>query len=100
MAKTRFYLDERKSKNGSPRVLKIGLAHKGMSAYISLDAKLFPEQWDPVKERVVGHPDQQVLNVYISGVKQRVDSIILLLANDGRLRQMGTAQLKNYIFDY
>lgn len=42
MANSRFYLDERKTKAGCSCVLKIGIAHKGMSAFISLDVKIFP----------------------------------------------------------
>ncbi|MBR0023754.1 MAG: site-specific integrase [Muribaculaceae bacterium] len=97
MANSRFYLDERKTKAGNPCVLKIGIAHKGMSAFISLDARIFPNQWDAKKMRVVNHPDQMLMNVYIAGVKQQVDTIILTLANEGKLGSMGTAALKNYI---
>ena len=99
MANSRFYLDERKTKAGCPCVLKIGIAHKGMSAFISLDVKIFPNQWDAKKMRVVNHPDQMLINVYIAGVKQQVDTIILTLANEGKLGSMGTAELKNYISD-
>ena len=99
MANTRFYLDERRTKNGNPCILKIGLAHKGGSAYISLDAKLFPHQWDDIKEKVVDHPSEQVLNVYIAGVKQRVDYIILNLTNEGKLHSMSVTEVKNYILD-
>ena len=98
MANSRFYLDERKTKAGNPCVLKIGIAHKKMSAFISLDVKLLPNQWDGTRMRVVNHPDQMLMNVYITGVKQQVDTIILTLANEGKLGSMGTAELKNYIY--
>ncbi|MBP5687100.1 MAG: site-specific integrase [Muribaculaceae bacterium] len=97
MANSRFYLDERRTKNGNPSWLKIALAQKGVSALISLNAKIYPNQWDAKKEKVVNHPDAMLMNVYIQGVKRQVDTIILSLANDGELRSLSAAQLRNYI---
>lgn len=97
MANTRFYLDERKSKNGKPSVLKIAIAHKGISALISLNAKIFPNQWDVKKERVVSHPEAMLMNVYIQGVKRQVDTIILSLANDGKLHTMSAAEIRGHV---
>ncbi|MBQ5466929.1 MAG: recombinase, partial [Muribaculaceae bacterium] len=82
MANTRFYLDERGGKNDKPRVLKIAIAHKHKASYISLNVKILPDQWDSKKLRVVNHPDQMLMNVYISGVKQKIDTMLLTLAND------------------
>lgn len=97
MANTRFYLDERGAKVNNPRVLKIAIAHKGMTALISLSVKLLPNQWDSRKLRVVNHPDQMLMNVYITNIKQQVDTIILNLANEGRLGEMTTAEVKGFI---
>ena len=96
MANTRFYLDERvQSANGC--VLKIAIAHKGKSALISLDAKLLPSQWDNSKCKVVNHPDQQLLNLYISGIKQKIDTIIFMLNHAGRLKSMTASEIKAHI---
>lgn len=93
MANTRFYLDERKqSVNGS--VLKIAIAHKGKTALISLEAKLLPSQWDSSRSKVINHPDQQLLNLYVSGIKQKVDTIIFMLAHSGRLNSMTASDIK------
>ncbi|MGM9822614.1 MAG: hypothetical protein ACI30D_08520 [Muribaculaceae bacterium] len=63
MANTRLFLDKRNAKEGQPCVLKIAIAHKKKTAYISLEAKLIPQkQWDEQKERVINHPDKTVLN--------------------------------------
>ena len=97
MANTRFYLDERGSKGSKPCVLKVVIAHKGKSALISLDAKVLPNQWDGKKHRVINHPDQMLMNVYISNVKQQIDSGILSLANEGRLNSMSAAEIKQFI---
>lgn len=99
MANTRFYLDERRTKSGNPSKLKIAIAQKGVSALISLNAKIYPNQWDVSREKVVNHPDAMLMNVYIQGVKRQVDTIILSLANDGELRSLSASQLRNYIQD-
>ena len=97
MANTRFYLDERSAKTGKASVLKIAIAHKGTTSLISLSAKVHAEQWDSVRMKVVGHPDAMLMNVYIQGVKRQVDTIILSLANEGKLRNMTNTELRNYI---
>ena len=97
MANTRFYLDERKSNGDKPAILKIAIAQKGHSAFISLNAKILPSQWDSKKMRVVNHPEQMLMNVYINGIKQHVDRMILSLANDGTLSSMSATDIKAYI---
>lgn len=99
MANTRFYLDERKTKSGKPSFLKVGIAHKGMSAYTTLEAKLFPNEWDSKNNIIVNRPDAKMLNVYIVGVKQQIDTYIITLANAGKLHSMTTAEVKNYIIE-
>lgn len=96
MANTRFYLDERGSKKDVQRVLKIGIAHNHKAAYISLNVRIRPDQWDSKKLRVVNHPDQLLMNVYVSGVKQKIDTMLLTLANEGKLKDMTVYDLKSY----
>lgn len=95
MANIKFYFDCRRTKPGQPSVLKIAIGHKNKTAYISLDAKLMPEEWDNVRERVINHPDKQVLNAYINEVKQKVDSVIINLTRDGKLRGMTAKEIKD-----
>ena len=97
MANTRFYLDVRGAKPDTTKVLKIAIAHKGQSVLISLSVKLLPNQWDKKKQRVINHNDQMLVNVYISNVKQQVDTMLLSLANEGRLGSMQPAEIKSYI---
>ena len=73
MARAKFFLDTRRAKLGSPSVLKVAIGHREKTAYISLEARLLPEQWDSDHSLVVNHPDQKLLNIYISGVMQKVD---------------------------
>jgi len=97
MANTRFFLDERNSKGTMPSVLKVAIAQHGKTAYVSLAAKIYSNQWDSKKLRIVNHPDQLLLNVYISNVKQQIDTILLSLANDGRLATMKVTDIKKFV---
>ena len=97
MATTKFYLDERKSNGDKPCVLKISIAHRNGSALLSLNTKILPSQWDNKKMRVVNHPNQMLINVYISGVKQQIDRTILSLADSGALVSMSATDIKAYI---
>ena len=100
MANTRFYFYERRASEDKPGLLKVAIAHKGVTSLISLGVKLFPNQWDSKKLRVVNHPDQMLLNVHISNIKQKIDTLILSLANEGRLKSMKPAELRGYIDDH
>ena len=97
MANTRFYLDVRGAKPDAARVLKVAIAHKGQSVLISLTVKLMPNQWDKQKQRVINHNDQMLVNVYISSIKQQIDTILLSLANEGKLGSMTPAELRAFI---
>lgn len=97
MANTRLFLDERRTKKGSKSVLKIAIAHQAQTAYISVKVKLLPNQWDNKKLKVVNHPNQMLLNAHISSVKQQVDTILLSLANEGRISSMSASEIKAYI---
>lgn len=99
MANTRFFLDERKASSGKPGVLKVAIAHMRRTALISLDVKIFPNQWDKKKLRVVNHPDRLQMNVYITTIKQQIDSSLLTLANEGRLMSMSVSEIKTFIDD-
>lgn len=95
MANTRLFLDVRGAKEGKPCVLKIAIAHKKKTAYISLDAKLLPnKEWDSVKERVINHPDRLTLNSYITKVRSQIDSFILSLTNEGRINSLSASEIK------
>jgi len=99
MANTRFFLDERGAKPGKPSVLKVAIAHKKKTALVSLDARILPNQWDKKKLRIINHPDQLLMNVYITTVKQQIDSSLLTLANDGKLDSMTISDIKTFIDD-
>ena len=94
MARAKFFLDTRRSKPGSLSVLKVAISHHDKTAYISLEARLLPEQWDSEHSSVVNHPDQKLLNIYINGVMQKVDRTIFILADSGNLATMTANDIK------
>lgn len=96
MANTRFFLDTRNSKGDKPCVLKIAIAQKKKTAYISLDVKLIPgKQWDEEKCRIIDHPDKMVLNTYINRVKSQVDCLIVRWTNEGVINSMSASEIKD-----
>ena len=97
MASTRFFLDERKAKNGKPGVLKVLIAHRNKYALVSLEAKIRLDQWDGMKSRVINHPEQLLMNIYITTVKQQIDKIIIMLAYEGRLGSMTATDIRQYV---
>lgn len=99
MANTRFFLDKRNAKEGKAVVLKITIAHHHKSALISLDAKIFPDQWDDVRKQIINHPDRQVLNTYINRVKSQVDSLIVRWTNEGIINSLTASQIKDMCMD-
>ena len=96
MASTKFYLDTRRAKPGMASVLKIAISHERKVSYISLDAKLLPEQWDAAKEKIINHPNKFVLSAYINEVKQGIDSDIIDLTRDGKLGKMNANDIRDY----
>ena len=97
MASTRIFLDDRRTKPGKPSVLKIAIAHRHKTVYVSLNSKIFTHQWDCKKLKVINHPEQMKLNVYISGVKQNVDYEILSLVSEGKIASMTAVDIKKHI---
>ena len=77
-------------------VLKIAISHERKVSYISLDAKLLPEQWDAAKEKIINHPNKFVLSAYINEVKQGIDSDIIDLTRDGKLGKMNANDIRDY----
>lgn len=91
---TRFYLDTRSAKDSAP--LKIAIRHKGKSAYINLDIKLKPDQWDEKSEKVTDHPQKKILNAIISKKKADIDTVIFEMIQSGEARRNAN-EVRDYI---
>lgn len=99
MATTRIYLDSRAVKPGVPARLKLSVNHKNSKTLIPLEAKVLPTQWDSVKGKVIRHPNQMSINVYLSCSKAKADAVLMELASDGRLDLYAISQIKQDIID-
>ena len=97
MATTKLILDARKVKPGKPLFLRLVINNRNTRAYITLDAKLFPNQWDKEHLRVINHPLEKPLNLYIMKVMQHVESTVYHLTEDGRIKGMFANDIKEEI---
>ena len=95
MATTKFYFDTRRAKAGKPSVLKIAIGQKNTTSYVSLDAKLLPEQWDAKEQKVKKHPDAMMLTAYVHEMKQKLDSLIICLVRDGKIGDMTANDIRD-----
>ena len=97
MANTRFFLDQRKTKDGQA-VLKLVIAHQRSSALISL-AKIVPEQWNAENEEIEDHPESASLNALIKYKKGVVDRVIMMLELEGSIKTMTAAEVRSRCMD-
>jgi hypothetical protein len=77
--------------------MKIAIVLQRKQAIINTNVKLLPEQWDEQKQKVVNHPDKQLLTTYLNKFRSQVDSIILHLTNENVLSNMSVVELKEVI---
>lgn len=97
MITTKIYLDKRACTYGTPAPLKLCITHQGRSAYISLDLRILPSNWDSKKQKVIDHPNKRNLNSYIDNRKTAIDNIIRELAVQGKLKNLTVTQIKNMV---
>lgn len=99
MATTKLYLDTRATKRGEAAPLKVKITKHGQGAFIPLDLRIFPGQWDKEHGKVKDNPNKTTLNAYIQSQKQKIDNLLLQLTSEGRLAKMSAVQIKNLIVD-
>ena len=76
MAKVKFYLDCRGLSKDQEAPLKIKITSKGVGAYIPLGVRLIPSQWNEMRERIVAHPQEKTLNLYIRKKQMEIEDIV------------------------
>lgn len=99
MATTKLYLDTRATKRGEPAPLKVRITKHGQGAFIPIDLRILPSQWDAEHGRVKDNPNKVTLNSYIQTQKQKIDNLLLQLTADGELTKLTAVQIKNIIAD-
>lgn len=93
MAKVTFFHDTRSGAGEFP--LKLRISHKGKAAFVSLDVKLTPEQWDG--KAVVNRKDEQSLNDYITTKKSLAESAILKFSLTHNLDHLSVNEVKTIV---
>ena len=89
----RLYLDRRAVGDGAPAPLKLALTQGGSTAYIGLDVKVMPWQWDPKTEKVTARADKAGINTYLLAMKARAMGLLSRIDVTG----MTTTQVKDRV---
>lgn len=82
MITVKFYLDSRMVKDGHPSSLKIAIIYKLKSAFLPLKIKLFPKNWNNKTCKVIGLPNKDEINLYITNKKTEVDNLVFSYINN------------------
>lgn len=97
MATIKIYLDKRSLDKLGNAPLKIGINKQGSSAYIPLNVKVRPSQWDAKREKVKDHPNKVAIQSYIDAQKGKVANLVMKLTSDGELAKLTATQVKNKV---
>lgn len=98
MATTKFYLDTRRSADNM-YALRINISQHTKTAAYSLGVKLSKEQWDPVNNVIINHPEGKYWNNFIAKRKVEIDTIILKLEDldSQKLNSMSAVEIRDYV---
>lgn len=99
MATIRLYLDTRRMTKNDTFPLRLAINHKQKTAFINLDIYLKKEQWDERAQMVKDHPNKRFLKTFLSRRVLDVESHILTLSEQGRLRTITAIEIRDYILD-
>lgn len=95
MAKLFYYHDTRSGKGPYP--LKIRIYHNKGNAYLGLDIRIAPEQWDAQNEIVINHDNAKSLNARIRFETSKAETVIADLRLSGQLKKYSATQVKQII---
>ena len=93
MAKLNYYLDTRSGAGEFP--LKLRITHQRKTAYVSLDIKLTPEQWDG--EKVVNHKKEKTLNDFLTTRMTLAESVLMKFGLTANLDKLSVNEIKTLV---
>lgn len=95
MATAKLYLDTRRAgkNNDKPVQLRISINHRKSTGYISLNIPLLPSQWDKATEKVIDHPQKQMLNAKIAKIFGDVSSVLFALSQSENIEEWSNSEL-------
>jgi hypothetical protein len=91
------YLDKRAVRDGAPAPLKLAIRRKGVTAFIPLDMKILPKQWNERRSEVVSHPNAKRMNVIIGQEKLAAETAILRLMESNEIASLDAAHLRERV---
>lgn len=95
MAKLFYYHDTRSGHDTFP--LKIRISHNKGNAYLGLDIRIAPDQWDAGNASVVNHDSAKQYNARIRSEMIRAEGVIADLKLSGQLKMYSASELKAII---
>lgn len=93
MAKLNYYLDTRFGSGEFP--LKLRITHLRKTAYISMDIRLAPEQWDG--EKVVNHKKEKTLNDFLTTRMTLAESVLMKFGLTANLDKLSVNEIKTLV---
>ena len=94
MATTKLYLDRRTLRADGTYLLKLVITRNQFPAWINLNIRLLPNQWDEQTGTVKNHPQKQNLNGYIMRRRAAVEMFIMRLTESGEIAKMKGQDIK------
>lgn len=93
--KLSVYLDTRAVADGGAAPLKITVRQKGTAAFIPLDIRVLPAQWNAARQEVVRHPNAKRINLVLSKRLLALETAFLQLAGDGGVSGLSARELRD-----
>ncbi len=93
----RLYLDARAVKAGEPAPLRFVFTKRGVPAWLAVGIRVLPSQWDKARQRIVSHPQKDVLNSFLLSRMTTVQNLVLQLTASGELSGLTSLQIKDKI---
>jgi integrase len=97
MASVTLYLDARKKSASGLYTLKIAIAHRGGSAYISTGIRISTSHWNKRAQRIVICSQRTSLNSHAAAMRLRVEQAIMHIQQTRGLRSLSATGLRDAI---
>lgn len=98
--KTKLYLDTRATGGGNAP-LKVGISHNGKTAYIALDVRLMPTDFEQDKKgwRIVNRADKDIIGNYVRTRVYAIEKVIYDAKMNGDLNGLDAIGVRDFVVD-
>lgn len=93
------YLDTRAVPDECPAPLKISVRRNGQAAFIPLDIRLLPSQWDNRKMAAKDHPNARQITMLVTKKRYEYESALLKLMESNQTAGLNAVQIREKILD-